>query len=230
MNKQKYQTGFAHLAILTVILAVGLIGTLGFVYYQNFIQKKDGVSKVETKDEKEEEDVTSGWTTLDTSYFSMPIPDGWSIQKLVIQETNEDKGLVLTHYGEDAIQALKYTEGTKAIVDITKEPQYAGHGISSSFVIDYRNSNNFSASDLSSNGYTKQNSLTTEDGVSIEKYHKFFSERPDTIETPIVAGTNEYIYHFIGKNNRDVHITYDIKPGQDNNLAELELAIKKIEL
>ena len=47
MNKQKYQSGFAHILIITIILGLGLVGTLGFVYYQNFIQKKDTVVKTD---------------------------------------------------------------------------------------------------------------------------------------------------------------------------------------
>lgn len=45
MKKQKYQSGFAHLGIITVILAVAVVGLLGFVFYQNFIAnaKKDKV-------------------------------------------------------------------------------------------------------------------------------------------------------------------------------------------
>lgn len=40
VNRQK-QLGFAHLGIITIVLALGLIGTLGFVFYQNFIQKNN---------------------------------------------------------------------------------------------------------------------------------------------------------------------------------------------
>lgn len=39
MNKNKKQSGFAHLAII-IILAVALLGTLGFLYWQNFMQPK----------------------------------------------------------------------------------------------------------------------------------------------------------------------------------------------
>jgi len=42
--KQQRQSGFAHLIVITVILGLALVGTLGYVYYQNFIQKKDTVS------------------------------------------------------------------------------------------------------------------------------------------------------------------------------------------
>ena len=49
--KQQKQSGFAHLMIITVILGLALVGTLGFVYYQNFIQKKDTVSTTNTSSE-----------------------------------------------------------------------------------------------------------------------------------------------------------------------------------
>ena len=44
MNKQKSQSGFAHLALI-IILIVALLGTLGFVYWQNFMQPKSETAK-----------------------------------------------------------------------------------------------------------------------------------------------------------------------------------------
>lgn len=44
MNRS--QSGSAHLVII-IILSLALLGTLGFVYYQNFIQNKDTVSKTD---------------------------------------------------------------------------------------------------------------------------------------------------------------------------------------
>lgn len=85
MNKQKRQSGFAHLAILTVIVTVSLIGALGFIYYQNFIQKKDGVSKVDTNDKtndnkSDEIDKYEGWQTYTNTDFgySIKYPKGWT--------------------------------------------------------------------------------------------------------------------------------------------------------
>jgi len=53
VNK-KTQSGFAHLMIVVIILAVALVGTLGFVFWQNFMQPKtdsakSGNSKVDDK-------------------------------------------------------------------------------------------------------------------------------------------------------------------------------------
>jgi cytoskeletal protein RodZ len=53
MNKK--QSGFSHMMIIVVVLAVVLIGALGFIFWQNFIQnksdnaKKEDTSKVSTK-------------------------------------------------------------------------------------------------------------------------------------------------------------------------------------
>lgn len=39
MKKTKKQLGFAHLLIITFILGIGLVGALGYTYYQNFVVK-----------------------------------------------------------------------------------------------------------------------------------------------------------------------------------------------
>jgi cytoskeletal protein RodZ len=41
VNKQKYQSGFAHIAIITGVLAVAVVGLLGYVFWQNFMQPKN---------------------------------------------------------------------------------------------------------------------------------------------------------------------------------------------
>lgn len=57
--KQQNQSGFAQLMIITIILGLGLVGTLGFVFYQNFIQKKDNVSKNDNSSKLAEKDSES---------------------------------------------------------------------------------------------------------------------------------------------------------------------------
>jgi hypothetical protein len=50
VNKQETQSGFAHL-IIVLILAAGLIGALGFIYWQNFIKKDDSSSQQKSSDD-----------------------------------------------------------------------------------------------------------------------------------------------------------------------------------
>jgi len=88
VNIQK-QFGFAHLIIITAILAIGLVGTLGFLYYQNFIVKKaDETSKTPTDSNKKDSEDTG--TTVATVYntyttdkynISFKYPSSWSIDE-----------------------------------------------------------------------------------------------------------------------------------------------------
>lgn len=88
MDSQKLQSGFAHL-IIVIILTIGLIGTLGFIYWQGFIKKDNNTSQTRAAENKNNNDsdngvgVTSDWTKLDTEYFTMPIPDGWKLDRMV---------------------------------------------------------------------------------------------------------------------------------------------------
>lgn len=44
VNKRKSQSGFAHLAII-IVLVVALLGALGYIYWQNFMQPKTDDNK-----------------------------------------------------------------------------------------------------------------------------------------------------------------------------------------
>jgi hypothetical protein len=48
----KKQSGFSHLMIITILLAIALIGTLGYVFYQNFLQSKSENTNSATKTSK----------------------------------------------------------------------------------------------------------------------------------------------------------------------------------
>lgn len=75
--------------IVTIILAFGLIGTLGYVYYQNFIAKKaDTASKTQTDNINNESDETKPSKviqyktyTTDKYNISFKYPDTWTIDE-----------------------------------------------------------------------------------------------------------------------------------------------------
>lgn len=72
-KKLTYQSGFSHLMIITVILAVGLVGTLGYVFYQNFLQSKPASTNSVTKTSKiVSKPVPKTVTTVDTSSSVSP--------------------------------------------------------------------------------------------------------------------------------------------------------------
>lgn len=45
MNKQVKKSGFAHLIIIAIVLGLGLIVSLGYIFYQNYIQSKEVSNK-----------------------------------------------------------------------------------------------------------------------------------------------------------------------------------------
>jgi len=47
MNKNKYQSGNVHFIII-IVLVVALLGALGLIFWQNFIQPKPGTSKTDS--------------------------------------------------------------------------------------------------------------------------------------------------------------------------------------
>lgn len=76
----KKQSGSAHL-VITIILAVALIGTLGFVYWQNFMQPKDSNKSVSvSKDATDNDEVTTKSEEAVETYDGYLVFDGWDIK------------------------------------------------------------------------------------------------------------------------------------------------------
>lgn len=74
MNKQNNQSGSAHIPIIVIILTIALLGALGFVYYQNFILKKEVLIKNSDISTAKAEDNSFNLFTFDH-------PDiGWKIK------------------------------------------------------------------------------------------------------------------------------------------------------
>lgn len=56
MKRQKHQSGFAHLMVITVILGLTVVGLLSYVFWQNFVQSKDNVAKTDNSSKVAEKD------------------------------------------------------------------------------------------------------------------------------------------------------------------------------
>jgi hypothetical protein len=85
VNKQK-QSGFSHIMIFTVIVTVALVGTLGFVYWQNFLQPKtttktNSSASVASSTTPKVTDPYDGWKTYTdtTAGFSFRYPKEFTI-------------------------------------------------------------------------------------------------------------------------------------------------------
>lgn len=99
VNKQKSQSGFVHLGIVVIILSVALIGTLGFVFYQNFVEKKSynltNTSKEVVKGADQNKDITdktadSSLGSFSNDIYSFNYPKtGWTVE-----DTKDSQGRV----------------------------------------------------------------------------------------------------------------------------------------
>ena len=98
MNKQKSQSGFAHLAII-IILIVALLGTLGFVYWQNYMQPKNIDTSQKTPVENKDNNIITpvvadpiaDWKTYTNAQygFSFKYPVDWTVQESPTEKSNK---------------------------------------------------------------------------------------------------------------------------------------------
>jgi len=95
MAKNKLQSGFAHIMIITILLAVALVGMLGFVFWQNFMQpkttagSKNNTNQPATKPAiKTEPAVTYKTYTTDKYNISFQYPSTWSL----VENSGQDNG------------------------------------------------------------------------------------------------------------------------------------------
>ena len=100
MRKQKHQSGFAHLLIITIILGVALAGTLGFVVYQNFIVKKDDSSKTSntiTSADKKSESNTSKTSSNKNDSDTKDDPSQVALTEIASNQSYTNTGLTIKY-------------------------------------------------------------------------------------------------------------------------------------
>lgn len=109
MNKTKSQSGSVHLIIIA-ILSIALIGTLGFVFYQNFIQNKDSTTKT-----NEVKTTTKTETTAATKTAAPTIAPGTVVSDFVTSYLSYMASPRDGHYDLPfALQSSVVTDGLKA--------------------------------------------------------------------------------------------------------------------
>ena len=120
MNKHKQrQLGFAHLVII-IILAVALLGTLGFVFWQNFMQPKSNVSNSKSDDSRTKTDTNSVISSevvlteitsdqTNNSGLSIKYPKNWVVEHKVDSDIDTNK--VSSPDGSVSVQLTVYGHG-----------------------------------------------------------------------------------------------------------------------
>lgn len=112
--KFRSQSGSVHIVIV-IVLVVVLLGALGFIFYQNFVQKQPATTNISNQIASKKVE------TLTAQYFTIDYPVDAGIQKSTIEGSAEY--FEISKKGIDASvnvfreQYMRYGSGTPAVVD-----------------------------------------------------------------------------------------------------------------
>jgi len=113
VNNKKIQSGSAHL-IVVILLVLALIGALGFVYYQNFIQKK--ASDTSTTDTTGTGSTITYKTYTDSLYnATFQYPDNWSVGTLTVSSFDPSYNRILDIKNDNTIIVATLDLGVSGI-------------------------------------------------------------------------------------------------------------------
>src|SRR3954467_4812857 len=106
------QTGSLH-AVIIVVLFVALMGTLGVVFYQNFIAKKEVIIQKDTSNSSKS---ITARVAFDSDIYSLKYPDGWNVATKKI-ETSSSGGSITTITNADKTVQVALTLSEQAPSD-----------------------------------------------------------------------------------------------------------------
>lgn len=111
MNKQKSQLGSAHV-VITIILVIALLSTLGFIYWQNFIQEKTVINKTTNTPTTNSTNSSSSTEMLSigknlNEQFVLSYPKTWTVKN-----NNPDS---TTSFGDSTIENIRIYSPSKNV-------------------------------------------------------------------------------------------------------------------
>ena len=138
MNKQKSQSGFAHLALI-IILIVALLGTLGFVFWQNFMQPKTETAKKDSSSViTPAVDNTKIESTIETlKSKNIPLTGGGSVDFKYPVEWTDQNGFPRINRVIDGVNYVISVQANRASDGDYFKGNYGGNG---SVIDNYTNS------------------------------------------------------------------------------------------
>lgn len=221
-NLKSKQQGSVHLAV-TVVLAVALIGALGWILWQNLSKTKSetATSQSKTKNEAktnemiEKKDVTADWLTYTSpqSDYEVRIPDGWRLH---------DSDGLLHVWSDMRAGRLDYVPGT--IATIEKLGEGGRDGIPTFWLY-------FRAMPENAPTGVKQDGFKTSQGLLVEKRYTLWEQPDESIMAP-AEGTKQYVYEVTKEDKGTVSASYYFSPGEfsQKQLELVEELVKTIKL
>lgn len=217
MNKK--QSGSIHVVIIS-ILAVALLGAIGFIFWQNFMMNEsnrdDNTTKVATGDTVDEEaeqtssknpeTTAESWVRFEADSYSFAVPDGWDLT----YNTKSD----FLYYDEKESDSITYMAGQSAVID---KVSVSGGGLT------YPNSFIVKPQLVAPDTFVDSTTFKSEYGVTVQK----------VVEDGNSFGTEykAYYYQFaIPGQTYPMQVGYTVEKGGDDYSLQLERGLKLLKL
>ena len=216
----KNEKGFGSMEILLVIVVVGLLAVVGWLFLDRYTNNEaattDDSSRIRTDDPKENAekiDETANWLnyTSPRGTYSIKVPDGWNLDDL---SSNGIDGLWA--WNSEAIQHAANTEAT--VTEIK-----GGRGGSSAafaLIYGYVDGNTFNIEG------SVRDTYRTDNGYDVSQY--YFVE-PGREGMYPAEGTISYVYDIKSQTKR-VTIKHDILAGETDQSSLIEEMIKTLKI
>ncbi len=228
-SHQKNSMGFSALEIVLAVSVVALVGTVGFMFWQNFMtndeardntQTQSRNSGTETKYEQVKPDDSKlteantgngtqttreaeSWTRFDSKGFSFTIPDGWNLT------LNTKSGIL--YYGTSG-DSLTYTKGKSAVIDKASQ---VGASVAPGFIVKTQL--------VSPATFDGSRSFTSRYGIEVKKV----SKQVDSFGTT----RQQYYYQFaVPGISNPMQVSYAVSKNQTDYSKQLEMGLKELRL
>ena len=129
MNKRNNQLGSAHIVIIS-ILVVALLGLIGFVFWQNFIQNKDTATTNQSTTTATPAPTTYKTFTSANSSLTFQYPDNWATSEVTAPEGIVEVVTVKDSRGK-TVAALQTNSQLGGACDYSQAPVYTTLDLSS---------------------------------------------------------------------------------------------------
>ena len=217
--KKLNQKGFGLWEVLLLILILLILIFLGWwVWQQQKQDKPAGDSAQQQSSEKKEEptevkpkEETDDWVLYITpkKEFQVRLPDGWKLERYQDSAgfyASNDADIV---YTKDVDATVTQVEGGRDFSGIPLGVSYA------------------KTADLSDpQGDKQSSSLTTKQGVTIDKYKYIVTTDPEIMGPP--KGTTEFTYR-IKKGDYSINVVHDVQSGGTDQTNYIEKSLQTVE-
>lgn len=236
MIKNKYAKGFSHLLVI-VLLVIGLLFALGWIFWQNFVYNDSPASDYEVltanensmkekagQDETQEESVelySGKVVTTHNGAFLFKIPNGWE----VINVLNND--MITQKPGGSSL----YKNSTPPVVESTEAYGHDAPVFHSELLTKSQYEKN-KTQDSSSSYNSTRSKFTLDDTTKGAKYERHIPAKANDGPFCRENDCHSYSYYF-AKNNKYVGVYWSIytEPGvavDANQLKYVEYTVKSL--